>query len=92
MRTLSTFPGMARTKGNQPKLLKKLTEIIFERVFLAQFTFSGKSVKGQRKNSFKQNVNIIALLYSVACEIDKSYDEDDFKAHLRDKILKYAGE
>lgn len=59
---------------------------------MAQFTFSGKSVKGQRKNSFKKQANIIELLYSVVSKIDKNYEKDDFEMHLRDKILKYAGE
>lgn len=33
----------------------------------------------------------MALLYSIVSKIDRDYDEDDMKIHLRDKILKYAG-
>lgn len=83
---------MSRIKGNQAKLLKAVVNLIIDHFFMAQFTFSGKTVKGQRKYSFKKKANIIALLYSVASQIDKNYGKDDFDIHLRDKILKYAGE
>lgn len=89
---LSTFPGMARTKSNQPKLLRAIVYFIVDRVFLAQFSFSGKSVKGQRKISFIGKQNIVALLYSIARKVDRAYEEDDMKEHLRDKVLKYAAE
>lgn len=78
-------------KGNQMKLLRKLVALIIDRYFLAQFTYSGRSVKGQRKNSFKKNENIIAFLYSVANRIDKNYEKGDFEDNLK-VILKYAGE
>lgn len=73
------------------KLLRKLVALIIDRYFLAQFTYSGRAVKGQRKNSFKKNENIIDFLYSVAKTIDKNYDRLDFEDNLK-SILKYAGE
>lgn len=92
IRILSTFPGMKKCKGNQPKLLKHVAHIIVDRVFLAQFSYSGKSLKNQRKMAFTERKNIVALLYSVAGKVDTAYEEDDMKLHLRDKILKYAAE
>lgn len=80
-------------KGNQPKLLKKITDFIIDRYFLAQFTYSGKLVtRGHRKNSFKERKNIVVLLYGIACKVDKNYEEENFTLHLKDKILRYAGE
>lgn len=79
-------------KGNQPKLLRKIVDFIFDRYFLAQFTYCGKLVKSHRKGSFKEKKNIIELLHGIAHKVDKNYDEETFTLHLKDKILRYAGE
>lgn len=92
IKVLSSFPGMNRTKGNQPKLLRKIVYFIMDRRFMANFTYSGKSTKGQRKIAFKMQQNIIGLLYSIVSKIDKSFDKDNLTLYLKDNILKYASE
>lgn len=93
VKVLSNFPGLAQTKGNQPKLLRKILDFIVDRTFLAKFSYTGKLVKGQkRKISFSQKKNIVDLLYAIASKVDKTYEKDDLKTYLRDKILKHAAE
>lgn len=89
---LSCFPGVKQTKGNQPKLLKKIVGCIMDRDFLAKFSFTGKLAKGQRKISFQNQKNIMALLYPIASKIDKTFEEEDVSGYLKDKILRYAAE
>lgn len=88
---LSKFLKMGWARGNQPKLLKMVVDLLMDRLFLSKFSFSGKSI-GQKKNSFKDRSNIVELLYAITSHIDRNYEKTDFVSHLRDKILKYAGE
>lgn len=92
VKMLSTFSGVRRIKGNHTKMLRAVIALIIDRYFMAGFSYSGKSVKGQRKTPLKSYENILSLLYSVANKIDKNYEKEDFEADLKDKILKYAGE
>lgn len=90
---LSSYSGVNRTKGNQPKLLKKIVNCIMDSKFMATFNYSGKTTKkdGPRKNSFKDQTNVVALLYSIVSNIDKHFVEADFTEFLKE-ICKRATE
>lgn len=94
MKTLVNFPGSdsAVVNGNQPKLLKQIINVIVERKFLSNFTWTGKSTKGQKKQSFQDSKNIVRLIYDIAFHHDDSYQYKHFVNHLVNKVLKYAYE
>lgn len=91
MKILSRFPGINQTRGNQPKLLKKIFGFLIEKQFLAdKICYSRKSAK--KPVAFIAKANVVSLLQSIAVKIDRNYDFEDLKLDLRDKIIKHAGE
>lgn len=87
------MPGVKSSNGDQAKLLKRLVAKMFERSFLANFTWSGKSINGQRKIALKSHDKIVELLYKISNNcLNKTYNYEDFLNHLKNKILKYAYE
>lgn len=90
---ISEHPGVDRTnKHNQPKLLKRVVSLIFDRVFLSNITWSGKSVRGQKKIAMKKFHRVVDLMYTVSNKIFGNYEYNTFLDHLKNKILKYAYE
>lgn len=88
---MSRFPGINQTRGNQPKLLKRIIGFLMEKQFLAdKVCYSRKSAK--KTVALKAKTNFISLLHSIAVKIDKNYDFEDMMLDLRDKIIKHAGE
>lgn len=84
-------PNLKPLAGNQPKLLKALICILFERVFLAKFTWSGKA-KTSRKLAFEKYKHLIEITYGTLVCIDESYKYATFLTNLKSKVLKYAYE
>lgn len=85
-------PDINSLLGNQQKLLKRIVALLFDRQLLAEFTWSGKSIKGTKKSAMSAQKNIVDFLYAISTNIDSSYQHKNFLDHLKNKILKYAYE
>lgn len=83
---------METFRGNQPKLLKAIVYTIMEPIFFANFTWTGKSVNGERKIPFQESNNIVDLLFDMVAKVEPSYQKTTFLSHLKTKIIKYAYE
>lgn len=66
---------------------------MIDRVFLAEYTWTGKTVGGRaNKKSFKTLKKINDFIYETVNTIDGGYSQSTFLDHLKNKILKYAYE
>lgn len=83
---------METFRGNQPKLLKCIVYTIMEPVFFANFTWTGKTIKGEKKIPFQRSKNIVDLLFDMVVKVEPSYQQATFLSHLKNKIIKYAYE
>lgn len=89
---MSNEPEVKIALGNRVKMSRILVYKIVEKAFLAEFTWTGRSIGDRVKMKFKELVNINRLLYSVVSNIDVNYDRKTFSEHLISRILKYAYE
>lgn len=89
---MSYNPDIISTVGNQSKMLKKIVGIIFEKSFLANFTWSGKSVRGKKKIQLRIYKNIVDFMYGIANGMDKTYQHSTYLDILKNKVIKYAYE
>lgn len=78
--------------GNQPKMLKKIVAITVDRKLLSNFTWSGKSIGGQKKLALQSKEKVVDLLYKIAKIVDPSYSRESYLKDLKNKVLKYAYE
>lgn len=78
--------------GNQAKMTKILVYKLIDRPLLAEFTWTGKSIRDKTKMAFKDLANIIELLHATLSAIDINYSRSTFIDHLKNKTLKYAYE
>lgn len=60
--------------------------------FITKFSWTGKTIPGERKLSFKSYENITDLLYKTVKKVDINYTENIAEDHLKYKILRYANE
>lgn len=88
---ISMSPNLKSLIGNQAKLLKAVVHMLFDRCFLATFTWSGKA-KGPTKNALKSFENVNELIFGAIVNIDNSYQHAVFLQNLKNKVLKYAYE
>lgn len=91
---LSSFPGYEAViaSGSQPKLLKSVVYLIFDRRYLSNYTWTGKSTKGQKKQALKDKPNVVKLVFEAINKLDASYKYSSYLNHLKNKVLKYAYE
>lgn len=73
------------------KTAKNVLGLIIDRVYLSEFTWSGKSKPGTRKLALKDFPHTIELIHSIASRSHK-YTKEEFRKDLVDKILKFAYE
>lgn len=87
-----------RTQGNNfdstTKTLKTVLDLIIHRVFLAEFTRTGKSKpEAPRKIAFQSRSDKLhELLVKVVSKFHPQYDKNTMEKHLINKILKNAYE
>lgn len=65
---------------------------VIDRVYLAEFTWTGKSVGGRGKNAFRDLDKTNDFLYDVINTIDEGYTKKSYLDDLKNKIIKYAYE
>lgn len=86
-----------RNVGKNPdsavKTLKATTGLIIERMFLADFTWTGKSKAGySRKIALKKFERLIQLLHAIVSDLHPNKDYDKFNDDLVNRVLKYSYE
>lgn len=86
------MPEINGANGNRIKMLKNATYTIMARTYLANFTYSGKTVGHNVKLAFQKFKNVKELLYGTVSHIDCSYSASDFHFNSVNKVLKYAYE
>lgn len=74
------------------KTLKILLGLIIDRRFLAEFTWSGKSVPGVRKIAFRDLNHIVDLIYDMTSKVHTKYTRPSYHKDLVDRVLKFAHE
>lgn len=74
------------------RTLKIVLGLMIDRRFLAEFTWSGKSVPGVRKTAFRDQSHIVDILYKMTLQVHPKYARTSFHKDLVDKILKFAFE
>lgn len=78
-------------RGCRLKILKKFLFNLIDRVFLKEFTWTGKTAqKGVRKIPFKQFKRILDLLFTLVKTNDQHYPLDIFEENMKTGILKHA--
>lgn len=68
------------------KATKAVLGLIIDRVYLSEFTWSGKSKPGIRKIALKNYQHIYGLIYSVVSRSHKSYTKESYRKDLIDRI------
>lgn len=71
-------------------MLKILMYKIFDRTFLSEFTWTGKSIAKRAKIPFKNFKNTNDFLFETVNTIDGGYAQSSFLDNLKNKVLKYA--
>lgn len=77
--------------GDRRKFVRSVVHLIFDKVFLSNFTWTGKSSKG-RKTPLQNYTEITKLFYSIVVKTDTKLDYKMFLKVLVNKVLKYAYE
>lgn len=67
-----------------------MLDLIVDRRFLAEITWSGRSTPGKTKISFSKRQNILDFMYKIANQKHPNYSPTDFKEHMVDGIFKFA--
>lgn len=88
--SLANIPNMEKTIGNQRKMLKTLFYNVMEPEFSSDFTMTGKTIPGGRKEAFEKYNKIVDLFYDIVTNIDESYTKSKFLYNLTHVVLKYT--
>lgn len=74
------------------KMAKKILLMIMDRVFLAQFTWTGKSRPGTRKIAFQEYNRTVGIIFALTSKIHRSYTKEQYRKDMVDRIFKFAYE
>lgn len=74
------------------KTLKVAMNLIFDRVFLANFTWTGKSKPGSQKIALRKHERLVELLFVIVSDLHTKYDKNTFQDQLINSVLKYSYE
>lgn len=78
--------------GCRLKILKRFLFSIIDRIFLANFTWTGKTNGPERKIAFSKFENVLDLMFTLVKKNDEHYPLKTLKDYLINRILKYAYE
>lgn len=87
------MPGISLViqRGCRLKILKRFLYNIVDRVFLTNFTWTGKTAqKGVRKIPFQDFKRILDLLFTLVKRHDEHYPLVAFEENMKKGILKFA--
>lgn len=75
------------------KTLKIVLNLVIHRVFLAEFTWTGKTKPGNpRKRSLRDHRKLQELFIKIVSKNHSKYDDAKLEHHLKNKIIKGAYE
>lgn len=93
IQVLSDMATQKRGSTSTPvKLMKRVLGLIIDRIYLSEFTWSGKSKPGTRKIAMKDFTRVFDLIHSIVSRSHKKYTDESCRKDLVDKILKFAYE
>lgn len=72
------------------KTVKTVLGLLIDRIFLAKFTWSGRSKPGTRKIALCDFTESLKFIYTVASKIHMGYTKEDFRSDMVDNVLKFA--
>lgn len=78
--------------GCRLKILKRFLSSILDRAFLANFTWTGKTIGTDRKIPFGKFKKILDLMFALVTKNDENYPRKTMTDFLVNRILKYAYE
>lgn len=75
------------------KTLKTALNLVIHRVFLSEFTWTGKSKpNSSRKRAFRKQEKLQQILLQIVSKFHPNYNQTKLENHLVNKILKSAYE
>lgn len=84
---------LGKDSDSAKKTLKYVLCLVIHRIFLAEFTWTGKSKPGfPRKKPFQIHEGLISLLLSIVSEFHPNYAKGNLREHLVSSIFKTAYE
>lgn len=83
-----------QTRAISHRALKVYVNLLIDRRFLSEFTWTGKSTPGIRKIPFQDQKEILELLYILTSKTitQEKYTDDEFHGDCVDRIMKFAYE
>lgn len=73
-----------------PKVIKSVFNAILDKQVRSRFTWTGKSINGEKKIPFRDYKEIIGLLFNVVRRANNKYTMVKCEEDLTTRILKYA--